>query len=99
MSGVITIDGKPLESGSIIFSSPEESKLGISSGSSVVDGKYELLALPGTKSVKITSVKEVRLNVFKNLVPPKYNSKTTLEAEVTEDAEDAEPINFELSSD
>lgn len=95
ISGIVTLDGKPLESGSIRFSSPADAKLGISSGGNVVDGRYELMATEGTKSVQISCMKETSKNVFKNLVPPKYNLKSSLEAEVGEDTKE---VDFELTS-
>lgn len=96
VSGLVTIDGEPLASGSIAFSSPEDATIGISSGGSIVDGRYELLATPGSKSVKISCIEETSTNVFKDIVPPKYNLKTSLEAEVSENKKQ---FDFQLTSD
>ncbi len=95
VSGTVTLDGEPLKSGSIRFSSPEDASLGISSGGDVVDGNYEFMAIPGKKSVKISCMKEVKKHVFQNLIPPKYNLKSTLTAEVIEETQQ---IDFKLKS-
>lgn len=96
LSGLITIDGEPLAGGSITFSSPEDAKIGISAGGSIVDGRYELLATPGAKSVKISCIEEPRKNVFKDIIPSKYNLKSSLVAEVTEGKNQ---FDFELTTD
>ena len=40
---------------------------------------------PGLKKVKINQTVETRPNVFEDLIPAKYNSKTTLEADVSQE--------------
>jgi len=83
VSGVVTLDGKPIASGSITFFSAEDARQGIQASTSIVDGRYELLVTPGKKQVKISQVEETKPNVFEDLIPAKYNSKTTLEADVS----------------
>ena len=95
VTGKVTLDGKPLEKASIIFSSAADAQLGISASGEVVNGQYKIIATPGTKAVKISNISEVKKNVFKNLIPPKYNSKTSLEAEISEENNE---FDFELKS-
>lgn len=83
VSGVITLDGEPIAKGSITFFSSEDSRRGIQASTSIVDGRYELLVTPGKKMVKISNVEETKPDIFEDLVPVKYNLKTTLEVEVS----------------
>lgn len=93
--GQVTFDGKPLESGSIIFI-PMDQTAGPSAGGSIENGKYQILAPQGP----IVGSHQVQIRAFRKsgrmtpagpqpgaapspememFIPEKYNSKSTLE--------------------
>jgi hypothetical protein len=106
VTGVITLDGQPLESAQIEFT-PEAGRISI--GTSDAAGRYHLRytnerngALHGKHKVSITTalppVQEEGApwtKGRKELLPARYNSKTELTAEVKPGKND---INFELTS-
>ena len=85
VSGTVTLDGKKVDGGSITFFSEKDVAAGIQASASIKDGRYEILVTPGLKKVKINQTVETRPNVFEDLIPAKYNSKTTLEADVSQE--------------
>lgn len=95
VSGAVTLDGDPIDKGSITFFAPDDVSRGIQASTSIKNGKYELLVTPGKKKVKISKVAEIRPDVFENIVPAKYNSATTLEADVSAGNQQ---FDFELKS-
>ena len=95
VNGTVTLDGDPVDKGSITFFASDDVSRGIQASTSIKNGKYELLVTPGKKKVKISKVEETRTDVFENVVPAKYNSATTLEADVS--AENRQ-FDFELKS-
>ena len=102
--GTVTMDGKPLENAAVIFSPPNGRP---SMGLTDSNGKYELNyirdtkgAVPGTHQVRITTQPESRPDdytgpEFKETIPAKYNTDTTLDAEVKAGEN---TFNFELES-
>ena len=88
--GTVTFDGQPLEEGHIIFT-PEDPSLSPEAGD-IVQGEYRLQAHGGMQKVKVSASKEVPgtegqgfrgLPLIEEYIPAKYNSATTLSAEVT----------------
>ena len=108
VSGIVTLDGKPLSEAIVIFQ-PEKGRP--SNGETDETGRYTLQynadsngAVIGNHVVKITTAKsnndEVEfesgdLITVKEKLPPKYHTQTELKAKVTADSND---INFDLKS-
>jgi hypothetical protein len=97
VSGMVTWQGKPLDHGSITFLA-EDPSLGSGGGDMIQDGRYSIPAkqglLPGRYKVSISSADPRDkapdpdsppgyLPVSKDRIAPKYNTKTTLTADVT----------------
>jgi hypothetical protein len=93
VTGTITVDGRPLEKGSISFF-PADGK-GPTAGSDVKDGKYTATKVAvGTVKVQIRYAKKVGEKplydtpnspvrpLFKEALPAKFNDKTELTLEV-----------------
>ncbi len=96
VTGEVTIGGKPLPDGDIIFrqTTPE----GFTDAGTIKDGKYEITAVVGKYTVEISAMREVPGTAktlqtgetgseMEQFVPEKYNDKTILKAEVTESGE------------
>ena len=98
--GEVTLNGAPIKEGSIRFE-PKAGQT--ASGASIVDGKYEISAskglLPGTYRVFINALEpesqtrsadDLMNNPGpprKELIPAKYNAKSTVTIDVTESGE------------
>jgi len=103
VQGTVTLDGAPLEKGTISLTSEEDVRLGRpAGGSEIVNGKYEMLVTPGKKQVAIRAPKEsgqpddTGLVPTVESIPAKYNTKTELEAEVQETG--PQTLDFSLTS-
>lgn len=99
ISGKITLDGKPLEQGTIAFQ-PLVEKGGVSAGAVIAAGGYSIKAekglTPGKYRVRINASEggpaaatdqppgPTPAQTPKSLIPPKYNTQSELVAEVTE---------------
>jgi len=109
VSGVVKWRGKPLDQGAITFLA-EDPSLGSGGGALIKDGQYRIEAkeglLPGRYKVMVTSVDPKNqtpdpdsppgyLPVPKDRIQPKYNTQTTLTAEVT--AEGKNSFDFEVN--
>lgn len=90
VTGIITLDGKPLPDATIQFT-PAEAGATASFGMSDATGKYELFYSRGNKgaktgehSVSITSFRDAGESgqVQKEMIPAKYNVKTELKETV-----------------
>lgn len=108
VSGVVTLDDKPLANAEVTFQ-PEKGRASV--GQTDSDGNYTLAytgsangALIGSHRVVITSAVEAFSDesgegkdreARPEILPPKYNSQTTLDAEVKAGANS---IDFQLSS-
>src|SRR5262245_32730160 len=101
VSGVVKWRGKSLDQGAITFLA-EDPALGSGGGAMIRDGQYSIPAkhglLPGRYKVMVTSVDPKNqqpdpdalpgyLPVPKDRVQPKYNTQTTLTAEVKAEGE------------
>jgi len=108
VSGVVKWRGKPLDQGAITFLA-EDPALGSGGGDMIKDGRYSIPAkqglLPGRYKVMITSVDPKNqvpdpdalpgyLPVPKDRIQPRYNTRTTLTAEVK--AEGKNTFDFEV---
>tara|TARA_R110002111_G_scaffold177322_1_gene243432 strand:+ start:69724 stop:70092 length:369 start_codon:yes stop_codon:yes gene_type:complete len=99
VSGVITLQGKPLPGAQVTFV-PQSGRP--SNGSTDAEGRYELYykagvpgAVSGKHTVQITVEENMELPKNKQtVIPAKYNTRSTLEATIT----DKEPVtqNFDL---
>lgn len=108
VKGQVSYDGKPIDEGAISFE-PADGK-GPASGGEIKGGKYELrgkaAVTPGSKIVRIRGNQKTGRKVgafpgspatvdeVKSVVPPEYNEKSTLKAEVTSGKENEH--NFDL---
>jgi len=98
VSGEVTLDGKPLEQGGILFV-PIEGTKGTVAGGQIVDGKYALSGedgpAVGTNRVEIRAQKKtgkmeqkplappgVMVERMVEAVPPRFNSASTLKTEI-----------------
>lgn len=105
IKGMITLDGVPLETGSITFHRKDVDQ---SFGSVILNGKYETYVHPGEMTVRITSTRQTGTKprndfpgdtvidpVFESIIPERYHSKTTLNCVVNEKNREQ---NFKLLS-
>ncbi|MDZ7620203.1 MAG: hypothetical protein U1E05_24650 [Patescibacteria group bacterium] len=90
MTGSVTFNGQPVESGEIIFRAADGARA--SDAGQIVAGRYALRASEGKKRVEITAMREVQTTQaasgeppvsFKSYIPAKYNEKSELTIEVT----------------
>jgi hypothetical protein len=94
VSGTVTLDGEPLESGSISFAPVDG--IGPSAGEKITDGTYTANVPLGEKRVLITSPKVVgqrktyegvadspTVPIYKELVPARYNAQSELKTTIT----------------
>jgi hypothetical protein len=93
VTGTVRLDGQPIEKGSITFV-PADGK-GVTAGSEIKDGKYTVSKVStGTRLVQIrypkvagkktlydTPASPTR-DLFREVLPPKYNDRTELRFEV-----------------
>lgn len=99
VKGTVNFDGKPLETGSIVFEDVEGKTA--SAGGGIEDGAYEFQSPPGKKKVKITASRtteetdEYGEPISESYIPDKYNSKTTLEFEVEPNDENVKDWNLD----
>ncbi|MBM4095503.1 MAG: hypothetical protein FJ261_01865 [Planctomycetes bacterium] len=104
VKGRVTLDGAPLENGSIRFSPTGEAS---PAGGEIKNGEYSLMAPPGESKVEITSTKVIgqrkayntpdspMVDITKEVVPEKYNARSTLKIEVKAGSNSKD---FELST-
>ena len=105
------MEGQPLKEGPISFF-PQLDTKGPTAGASIVDGKFTINAkkgpLPGKFHVQITATRLTGRKIpapppgcgytceIEQYLPARYNTKSELEAEVTEDGPNR--FEFDLSS-
>ncbi|RCS46033.1 hypothetical protein DTL42_16220 [Bremerella cremea] len=88
ITGSVTLDGKPLQDGTIMFSSTENGNE-MAEGK-IIEGTYTLECTAGAKTVQVGGY-----TAEKKIVPWQYLSQdSSLSANVSQEAE----INFELTS-
>ena len=99
IEGTVTLDGRPMPNGQIRFI-PKEGTNGPTAGAKIDEGKYSISAelgiFAGTYRVEITAsrpggrkmpdrVTGQPVDVYKQFIPSKYNTKSELVANVTAD--------------
>lgn len=101
VSGTVTLDGKPLSKGDVIFS-PEAANLPADAGK-LQDGRYTFRVVAGRHRVVIQAVSDKPIvtspidpPVYESIVPARYNDATTLTADVTPAGPNR--FDFELTS-
>ena len=102
VSGTVSLDGKPLATGDVIFYAKTENIPAVMG--KLVEGHYAFRAAAGQHSVSIQSVggkpRAVTAGmppVSKPIVPARYNQATTLTADVI--ATGTNRFDFDLTSD
>ena len=106
VTGTVTLDGAPLPGASIMFIPKmvnEKNKARSSSGTTDAQGHYELMynanatgTIFGEHTVRISKTAGNPEDAGPETLPSKFNSKSTLSANVTPDGE--KEINFDLKS-
>jgi hypothetical protein len=87
VTGEVNWEGKPVPSGSIVFTPAER---GVTDAGKIVDGKFDTQVTAGKKKIAITATREagpvdpaMGMARRESYVPAQYNQQTTLEKEVT----------------
>ncbi len=110
VSGGVTFDGAPLADGEIQFR-PDATTKGPTIASRIENGAYAIPAergpvagaytvlisaeRPTGRKVRADILGDATTNQYEQYVPPRYNAKSTLRAEVDSDRDD---LDFELES-
>lgn len=91
VAGSVTLDGKPLPEGRIIFESPEDASQGIPPASGEIkDGQYSVETTPGDKTVRISHRVQsgqdeiTKEPIMKESLPAKYNKKSELKTTISD---------------
>ncbi len=100
VQGTVSWQGAPVEKGDIIFEPVEKQTR--AEAAKIVDGNYKLRIGAGKMKVQIFASREnpnkispdMNAPVLEHYIPPEYNRRTTLEAEVHEN--DDNRVSFEL---
>lgn len=108
ISGVVTLDGVPLDDGKIEFA-PQKQKGTVGSGCAIREGKYHIPTLkglpPGEYLVRISGLeKHADTNTSfagipppsRERIPPEYNVRSKLIVRVTEDGPNT--FNFDITT-
>lgn len=103
VTGTVTFDNEPVAEGRVLFRKKEGDRKAFSA--EIKEGKYEVEAEPGKMTVEVIASRVVPGKfdtsngtpepVGEMYIPERYNSKTTLEAEVKPDDNE---IPFALTS-
>jgi hypothetical protein len=111
ISGRVTLDGKPLEHGSITFTPADAGRAdATTAGASISDGSYSVAQAggptPGNYRVAILGAEEgsapapgerpTRSAVAKSPIPEEYNTRSSLKAEIKADG--SKTFDYELKS-
>jgi hypothetical protein len=96
VSGKITLNGKPVTTGRIIFDLGNGQPPG---SFDILDGSYEGLAMIGKNRVVINATRKVSMKekmkmTEENMIPPRYNSASEITREVV--AGQPNEFNFDL---
>jgi hypothetical protein len=100
VSGTVTFDGQPLESGEILFKPAGGG--GTPEGGPITNGKFEFRAVPGEKRIEISATREDAkpaadgLPNYVSFIPVRYNSQSTLSESVEKGGKNV--FAFELKS-
>lgn len=110
VAGTVTLDARPLDTGTVAFFPPEEGAKRSTVLATLKDGRYLIEKIPpGKYKVSVSSPRVVGKrqsydtpgakfeDVLKDAVPPRYNGKETTLLTATVE-EGANTLNFELAS-
>jgi hypothetical protein len=99
VTGDVTWNGTPIQNGMIVLQ-PQDPKTA-PAGGQIRDGKFRLQSKPGKMRVQIEAVRatdetdpDTGTKLGEMFIPPRYNSQTTLEADITRGA--ANHLEFAL---
>lgn len=100
VSGKVTLNGQVVHDGEILLTSTDDVASGTESSGMIQDGKYNLMATPGEKQVRIYASQSMGkdqqgMNKIVDIIPPKYNRNTTLTMVVPKEEHTAD---FDLKS-
>ena len=92
VDGTVTFDGQPVVNGTVAFVRPDG---GVREGAVVTDGRFQVRVPPGAYRVEVNAKKVVgkrkqkgfdgkdeEVELTEELIPEKYNAKSTLTADV-----------------
>ncbi len=103
VSGTVSLDGEPIKAGRIMFIDPQMTL--DPDPAEIVDGAYKLMATAGHRRVEVNVSREVPGKktplgspVYKEVVDPKYNLNSTLEAEIMPEPAPGNILDFEVKS-
>ena len=104
MSGAVTLDAKPVNNGVLILI-PEPNSAGPSTGSAIIEGRYEIAAAKGPRRglkyrVQISSVDRTNASPTQfvpDSIPAEYNQNSKLTVDIPQDAHKVEQ-DFTLQS-
>jgi hypothetical protein len=101
VSGAVNVDGKPLKEGDIIFEERDKSKT--PAAGKIVEGKYTLRVLPGSKTVRISASRPTKKPdpllgsaAREPMILPEFNERSTLTKDIKPGKQDG--VNFEVKS-
>ncbi len=98
ITGVVTLDGKPLDNGQVVIT-PVDQKSS-AAAAEIVNGQFSCPVMPGEKKVSIQSfsggINEMGFPIGKELLPEKYNDETTLTISV--ENKNGQSFAFDLDS-
>ena len=89
VTGTVSYDGRPVEQGTISFVPLDPSQA--PEGGGIVDGRFALSVPPGKKQVQITGSRPLPADqqdsesggpLYEDYIPPRFNTESTLTAEV-----------------
>jgi hypothetical protein len=97
IGGIVSYDGKPIESGRILFVNEKD----VPTIFMIQNGKYSGNIMPGEMTVRIWGEKIVKLEkpivladtpepiteTFESIIPPKYNTQSTLKQRISDQTE------------
>ena len=99
VSGMVTMDKQPLKEGDIIFEESDKSKT--PAAGKIVEGRYMLKVLPGSKIVRITASRPTKKPdpvmgsaAREPMIAKEFNEQSTLRAEIRPGKQDA--VDFDV---
>lgn len=80
ITGIVTLDGKPLDNGQVVIT-PVDQKSS-AAAAEITDGQFSCPVMPGEKKVSIQSfsggINEMGFPVGKQVIPKRFNDESTL---------------------
>ena len=99
VSGTVTMDKQPLKEGDIVFEESDKSKT--PAAGKIVEGRYTLKVLPGSKIVRITASRPTKKpdpvmgsTAREPMIAKEFNEHSTLRAEIRPGKQDA--VDFDV---